>query len=448
MEYGKLPPQAIEIEEAIIGAVMIEKSCINEATAIITNENYFYKPAHVEIWKAIRQLNDKDEPIDMLTVIEQVKANGKLEAAGGYHFIAQLSNKVGSAAHVEYHATIIKEAYLKRKMIEYCSEIVKLSYSDTDDALEVYDKLVGNVDEVSKDINRTSYRSFYDHFIDKEKAMIEAAQNKSYTTGIKTFVDEIDRVTLGWQRQDLIILAARPSMGKTALAVDIARRQAGNGIPVGIFSLEMSTSQLIDRIIAAETQIPLEQVRKGGLTGHQWEVFNHAKNHLANLNLHISDKGGSNINELVSTAKNWKLKHNIEVLYIDYLQLMNNPALGKGASRENEIGSISRKLKALAKDLNIPVIALSQLSRKCEERTDKRPMMSDLRDSGAIEQDADIVMFPFRPEYYDDGAEKGLCEVNFAKNRNGKIGCINLRFDGEYQRFYPHSFTETDHSPF
>lgn len=450
MELGLLPPQNIDLEEAVLAAVMIERQAINDAMSVITSEQFFYKESHLQIWKAIVKLYQKEQPIDVLTVCEQLKEDGNLESAGGYYFITQLTNKVGSAAHVEYHASIIKEAYLKRKMISVCSEIIKQSYSDGSDVLETYDNLVTNVDGINRDINRTQYKAFYDTFIEKEAAMKLAGQTKQYSTGVKTWLTDIDKVTLGWQKQDLIIVAARPSMGKTALAIDIARKQAGNAIPVGIFSLEMSSSQLMDRIIASELQIPLEQVRKGGLTGHQWELFERAKSHIANLPIHISDKGGLTMNEIVSTAKNWKLKFDIQVIYVDYLQLISNPSLNKNTSREQEVSSISRRLKQLAKELDIPVIALSQLSRSCESRNDKHPMLSDLRDSGAIEQDADIVVFPFRPEYYDDNAEKGLCEVNFAKNRNGRIGVVNLRFDGEFQRFYDHSnsFQSDEPSPF
>ena len=441
MIEGMLPPQAIEIEKAILGAIMIDASCMGEAIAVITSEDYFYYPAHQELWKACTQLYNLSEPIDILTVYDRVKQNTNGKPKFSVHELTQISNSVGSSANVEQHSYIVKEQYLRRKLIEICANIGKKSYNDGEDVFETMDNLVSQIDAIHSDVNRMQYKSFGAMLDDKETAIRLAYETKQYSTGIKTGLDDIDRITLGFQRSDLIILAARPSMGKTALAIDIARKQAKSGYSVGFFSLEMSTTQLLDRIISAELEIPLEQVRKGGLTQSQWDLFYRAKNAMQDYQLHISDKGGLTINEICATSKNWKLKFGLDAIYIDYLQLVSNRDLAKGSNREQEISSISRRLKQLAKELNVPIIALSQLSRACESRTDKHPMLSDLRESGAIEQDADIVMFPFRPNYYVDTEDERLCEIEFAKNRNGKTGMVEVDFSGEFQRFYNRSFT-------
>ena len=438
-----LPPQAIEIEKAILGAIMIDASCMGEAVAIITGEDYFYYPAHQEVWKACSQLYNLSEPIDSLTVYDKVKQNTNGNPKLSVYELTQICNSIGSSANVEQHSYIVKEQYLRRRLIDICSNIGKKSYNDGDDVFETMDSLVTQIDAIHSDVNRMQYKSFCDMLEDKEAAIRLAYETKQYSTGVKTGLDDIDRITLGFQRSDLIILAARPSMGKTALAIDIARKQAQSGYSIGFFSLEMSTTQLLDRIISAELEIPLEQVRKGGLTQSQWDLFYRAKNAMQEYRLHISDKGGLTINEICATAKNWKLKFGLDAIYIDYLQLVSNRDLAKGSNREQEISSISRRLKQLAKELNVPIIALSQLSRACESRTDKHPMLSDLRESGAIEQDADIVMFPFRPNYYVDTQDERLCEIDFAKNRNGKTGMVEVDFSGEFQRFYNRSFTTT-----
>jgi len=436
MIEGKLMPQARDLEEAVLGAVMIESDVINTILDTITTEKIFYIPTHQLIWKAISTLYVQSKPIDIITVTDMVRfQNGSADA----YYITSLSNKVGSAANTEYHAQILKQFYLRRKLIEISIEIAQQSYSDSEDVFLIYDMLLSQLNALNMELARFSEKGFTNVLLSTVEKMKEAGMNHSYITGISTHINSLDRVTMGWQNQDLIIIAGRPSMGKTAFAIDIARKQAKNGGSIGIFSLEMSENQLTERILSAETLIPLGQIRSGGLKKDEWSKLDAYVLEIQNYKLHICDKGGLSINDICSISKNWKLKHNIEAIYIDYLQLISNNG-GKNGNREQEISGISRRLKQLAKELNVPVICLSQLSRSCESRQDKRPMLSDLRESGAIEQDADMVIFPFREEYYNDQAEKGRTELIIAKHRNGKTGMVDCFFNADCQKFSDSSY--------
>jgi len=436
MIEGKLMPQARDLEEAVLGAVMIESEVITTLLDTITTEKIFYIPTHQLIWKAISTLYVQSKPIDIITVTDMVKfQNGTADA----YYITSLSNKIGSAANAEYHATILKQFYLRRKMIEISIENAQKSYSDTEDVFLIYDLLLSQLNALNTELSRFSEKGFSNVVLNTVEKMKEASKNHSYITGISTHLNSLDRVTMGWQNQDLIIIAGRPSMGKTAFAIDIARKQAKNGGSIGVFSLEMSENQLTERILSAETLIPLGQIRSGGLKKDEWNKLDDYVAEIQNYKLHICDKGGLSINDICSISKNWKLKHNIEAIYIDYLQLITNNG-GKNGNREQEISGISRRLKQLAKELNVPVICLSQLSRSCESRQDKRPMLSDLRESGAIEQDADMVIFPFREEYYNDQAEKGRTELIIAKHRNGKTGMVDCFFNADCQKFSDSSY--------
>lgn len=431
MIEGKLMPQARDLEEAVLGAVMIESEVITTLLDTITTEKIFYVPTHQLIWKAISTLYVQSKPIDIITVTDMVKfQNGSADA----YYITSLSNKIGSAANTEYHAMILKQFYLRRKLIEVSMETAQKSYLDDEDVFLIYDMLLSQLNALNTELARFSEKGFNNVVLSTVEKMKEAGKNKSYITGVSTHLNSLDRVTMGWQKQDLIIIAGRPSMGKTAFAIDIARKQAKNGGSIGIFSLEMSENQLTERILSAETLIPLGQIRSGGLKKDEWSKLDSYVLEIQNYKLHICDKGGLSINDICSISKNWKLKHNIEAIYIDYLQLITNNG-GKNGNREQEISGISRRLKQLAKELNVPVICLSQLSRSCESRQDKRPMLSDLRESGAIEQDADMVIFPFREEYYNDQAEKGRTELIIAKHRNGKTGMVDCFFNADCQKF-------------
>jgi len=432
-EYGKLPPQNREMEEAIIGAVMLDNEAIGKATLII-NEDCFYVESNKIIWSAITLLYHSNEPIDLLTVTQQLKKIGKLDEVGGPFRIAQITNTIGGAAHIESHCYTVKEAYLKRRLIQLANQTEKEMYEDTTDFFTGFDKMLTEIELINRELNRINQISFADIVLDRISELKEAGDSKTYKTGITTQIDLLDAQTMGFQSSDLIIIAGRPAMGKTAIAIDFMRHQASKGVPVGFFSLEMGNKQIVDRMFSADSEVGLKQIRRGGMSGADWVKVDNATNRLVEYPIWICDKGGLSINDIVSIAKQWKLKHGIEILYLDYLQLCSG-TFKKNGNREQEISEISRRLKQLAKELDIPVIALSQLSRTCETRADKRPMLSDLRESGAIEQDADMVIFPFREEYYNDNAEKGLCELIIAKYRNGEVGKIMCRFNPDIQKF-------------
>lgn len=427
----KVPPQAREIEEAVIGAILLESSAISKVVDIL-HPSCFYFKKNERIWEAILRLYRSNQPIDMLTVSNELKS-GDNELKDVFMYLVQLTNSISGSANIESHAHILKEKYLRRKLIEVQIASVSALYDDGVDVFEELNKLISDIDAVNSEISRLSQVTFYDAVASRVLELKDASKH-NYRTGVETGLSDVDRVTLGFQPSDLIILAGRPAMGKTAFAVDVARNQAKNGVAVGVFSLEMSVNQLIDRILASETEVDLSIIRKGGLTGQQWERLDDKTLSVMEYPMYICDKGGLGINDIISIAKGWKLKHNIQIMYIDYIQLISGSG-SKGQNREQEVSEISRKLKGLAKELNIPIIALSQLSRKCEERTDKRPMLSDLRESGAIEQDADMVIFPFCPSYYDENADRELCEIIIAKYRNGKTGMVNVRFRKEIQKF-------------
>jgi len=433
----KAKPQDIELEKLVLGAILLESDSMNSVIGLISNDNIFYSDRNKKVWSAMRMLFNESTAIDSVTVFEKLQKIHPKVAKDLAIYISQLCNGIGSAANIEIHATYLKELYVKRRIIEIGLVATNDGFDDSKDAFDVYDSIITQLDTLNSEVSRTQHVTFYEVVNEKITALKHAAENGNYKTGIISYLNDLDRMTLGFQPQDLIIIAGRPSMGKTALAVDIARKQAKElQIPVALFSLEMSTSQLTDRILSSETRIPLENIRKGGLKFNEWQVLDRAKSEVENYQLHICDKGGLTINEICSTAKNWHLKYGIQIIYIDYMQLITNPdKQGKNGNREQEISSISRRLKQLAKELNVPVICLSQLSRQCEARADKRPMLSDLRESGAIEQDADMVIFPYRDEYYNESAEKGLCELIIAKNRNGKTGIVTAYFNGDCQLF-------------
>jgi replicative DNA helicase len=432
-----LMPNEVDLEKKVLGAILLDSEAINSVTGIITNDNLFYNNRNRMVWSAIKSLHYDENPIDVETVFNKLKSLHPKQAKDLAIYVAELTNQIGSSANIETHALILKEMYVSRRVAEIAERARVDALDESKDPFDVYDKVLTEFDSLNNEINRSQYVTFAEIIGDSITQMREAAKSGEYKTGLKTFLDELDRVTLGFQQTDLVIVAARPSMGKTALVVDIARKQARNiHAPVAIFSLEMSAAQLAQRMLSAETKIPLESIRKGGLKSNEWLTLDSAEPMVKGLPIYICDKGGLSINEICSIAKNWKVKHGIQAIYVDYIQLISNQdKSNRNGNREQEISSISRRLKQLAKELHVPVIALSQLSRKCEERTDKRPMLSDLRESGAIEQDADMVVFLYRDEYYNDSAQKGLTELIIAKHRNGKTGMVETYFNGECQTF-------------
>ncbi len=438
---GKLPPQALELEQAVLGALMLEKDALTEVIEILQPES-FYKDAHNRIYNAIRTLFSESQPVDMLTVTNQLKKSGELETVGGPFYVTELTQKVNSAANIEYHARVILEMAIKRELIAISSEVQQSAFEETTDALELLDHAGSQIFEVSDRNVRKDYSNVKDLMT---RAIDEIHQKKDKgdgLTGVPSGFSELDRVTSGWQKSDLIILAARPGMGKTAFVLSALRNAAiDHEVPAAIFSLEMSSIQLVNRLIAAEAELPSEKIRNGKIEDYEEEQLWEKTKKLANAPIFIDDTPGLSILELRAKSRKLKQQHDIGLIIVDYMQLMTADLSKKGGNREQEIASISRSLKTIAKELEIPVIALSQLSRAVETRGgDKRPQLSDLRESGSIEQDADLVTFIYRPEYYninadEEGDLEGLAELIIAKHRNGSTADVKLRFIGQYTKF-------------
>lgn len=436
---GKLPPQALDLEEAVLGALMLEKNALNAVVEFLKAE-HFYSDIHKEIYQAIIDLFKASEPVDMRTVVNQLRKSGKIELIGGAYVIAELTAKVSSAANIEYHARVIIEMAIKRELIQIASQIHHDAYEDTTDVFELLDKTEQSVFEISD----SNLRKNYDNMRNLMARAIQELQilkdHKDGLTGVPSGFTSLDRITSGWQKSDLVIIAARPGMGKTAFVVSAMRNAAVDfKIPVAIFSLEMASVQLVNRMISAEAELEGEKIRKGQLADHEWAQLVHKTSRLSSAPIFIDDTPALTILELRAKCRRLKAEHNVQLIIIDYLQLMRGE---QGGNREQEIASISRALKGIAKELNVPVLALSQLSRGVETRGgDKRPQLSDLRESGSIEQDADIVMFLYRPEYYkitvdEDGMPtQGMGEVIIAKHRNGSPGTAKLKFVGKFTKF-------------
>ena len=443
LEKGKIPPQAIDLEEVVLGAMMIDKRGVDEVIDILSAEA-FYKDAHKHIFEAIFKLFENSEPVDLLTVSSQLKKDVKLDLVGGDFYLISLTQRVSSSAHIEFHARIILQKYIQRSLIKISNEIIEEAYDETKDVFDLLDNAEAKLYEVTQGNVKKSTETAQSLVIQAKKK-IEEISNKEGMSGIPSGFTKLDRLTSGWQPSDLIIVAARPGMGKTALTLTMARNIAvNNNIPVAFFSLEMSSVQLITRLISSETGLSSEKLRTGKLEKHEWEQLNVKVKTLEKAPLFIDDTPSLSIFDLRAKARRLASQFGIKMIVIDYLQLMTAGGSQKGGNREQEISTISRNLKALAKELAIPVIALSQLSRAVETRGgSKRPLLSDLRESGAIEQDADIVSFIYRPEYYkieewDDDERsptEGQGEFIVAKHRNGGLDNIRLKFIGHLGKF-------------
>lgn len=443
LEKGKIPPQAIDLEAVVLGAMLIDKKGVDEVIDIL-HKDVFYVEAHQHIFEAIFQLFQEAQPIDLLTVSNKLKTNEKLDVVGGDYYLIELTRKVGSSAHIEFHARIILQKFVQRSLIKISTEIIEDSYADNKDVFDLLDEAEAKLYEVTQGNLKKSVETAQDLVI-QAKQKIEEISNKDGLSGIPSGYDKLDKLTSGWQPSDLVIIAARPGMGKTALTLSMARNIAVNtNTPVAFFSLEMSSVQLITRLISSETGLTSEKLRTGKLEKHEWEQLNVKAKALESAPLYIDDTPSLSIFDLRAKARRLASQHKIKLIIIDYLQLMTAGSSQKGGNREQEISTISRNLKALAKELDIPVIALSQLSRAVETRGgSKRPLLSDLRESGAIEQDADIVSFIYRPEYYkidewddeDQSPTDGQAELIIAKHRNGGLENIRLKFIGELGRF-------------
>lgn len=444
LEKGKLQPQVLDLEEAVLGAMMIDKKGVDDVIDIL-QPDAFYKEAHKHIFEAIVQLFTETQPIDLLTVSAQLKKNAKLDLAGGDFYLIQLTQKISSSAHIEFHSRIILQKFIQRSLIRISTEIIEDSYDETTDVFDLLDRAESKLYEVTQgNIKRSSETA--QSLVLQAKKRIEEIAGQEGLSGVATGFDKLDKITSGWQPSDLIIIAARPAMGKTAFVLSMARNMAIDfGIPVALFSLEMASVQLITRLISSETGLSSEKLRTGKLEKHEWEQLSTKVKNLEKAPLFIDDTPSLSIFDLRAKARRLVSQHGIRIIIVDYLQLMTAGGNGKGGgNREQEISTISRNLKALAKELNVPVIALSQLSRAVETRgSSKRPLLSDLRESGAIEQDADIVSFLYRPEYYkidewdDDEASPtaGQAEIMIAKHRNGSIENVRLKFIGHLGKF-------------
>ena len=450
---GVVPPQAVELEEAVLGALMLEKDSIITVQEYVTYEA-FYTEEHRLIYQAIESLSAELKPIDLYTVTERLKVRKDLKKVGGAAYLAQLTQKVGSAANVEFHAKIIAQKYVQRELIRSATEIQRRSYDEDQDVTDLIGYAEGEIFRVAEGHVKRSVQSAADILAKALTQIEEASKNTSAFSGVPSGFMAVDRVTLGWQPSDLIIIAARPAMGKTAFVLSMARNMAvDHESPVAFFSLEMSNVQLMMRLIIAETGLSGTDIKSGRLTPEQWRHLESATKPLGTAPLYIDDTPALSVFEFRSKARRLKINKDIKIIIIDYLQLMTGNAESKG-NREQEVAFISRTLKAIAKELNVPIIALSQLSRATETRGgSKRPQLSDLRESGAIEQDADIVAFIHRPEYYGMNTDEngmptaGMAEIIIAKHRSGAATDVKLRFLKEQTRFMDYddaAFVEGD----
>lgn len=441
---GKLPPQALDLEEAVLGALMVEKDALSTVIDILKADT-FYKDAHQKIFEAIFNLFQKSSPIDLLTVTAELRKMGALEMVGGAYYITQLTDRVVSAANIEYHARIISQKYIQRELIKISTEIINNAYEDTADIFDLLDTAEKSLFDIAQNNLRRDTRKMDDIMREAVNNLEQLRDRTDSLTGVPSGFTALDRITSGWQPSDLIIIAARPAMGKTAFVLTCARNAAVlHDKPVAVFSLEMSSVQLVNRLISGETEIEQEKLKKGTLADHEWTQLHSRIGKLTEAPLLIDDTPALNVFEFRAKCRRLKAQYDIQMVIVDYLQLMHGKAEGKGGgNREQEIGSISRALKSVAKELSIPVLALSQLSRAVESRpgASKRPMLSDLRESGSIEQDADMVLFLYRPEYYgmtedEEGRPTaGVGEVIIAKNRHGETTIVPLKFVGKFVKF-------------
>jgi replicative DNA helicase len=441
---GKLPPQAIDMEEVVLGALMLDQNALSEVIDILKPE-VFYKDSHQKLFSAIKKLFDDSSPIDILTVTNQLRKQGELEMIGGAYYITELTNRVVSAANIEVHARIVLQKFIQRELIRVSTDIINFAYEDTTDVLELLDSAEKKLFDLGQNNTRRDFRKVGDIAYEVLKELDALKNKQDALTGVPSGFYDLDKITCGWQKSDLVIVAARPAMGKTAFVLSCARNAAIDfDKPVAVFSLEMSSKQLVNRLLSGEAEIEQDRMRRGKLEDWEWQKLHEKTVIIDQCKLIMDDTPGLSIFEFRAKCRRLKAKHDIQMIVVDYLQLMHGKTDGKNnGNREQEIGTISRALKAVAKELDVPVIALSQLSRAVENRTGaaKRPMLSDLRESGSIEQDADMVLFLYRPEYYgltedeEGNPTAGVGEVIIAKHRNGDTGKVRLRFVGKYVKF-------------
>ncbi len=440
VELGKLPPQAVDFEEAVLGATMLEKDAFLNIADILTPE-MFYKDINRKIFSAIKDLAVESESVDLMTVTQELRRRNQLEEVGGALYLAQLTNKVGSGAHIEIHARFISQKYIQRELIRISSEVQKKSYDDSEDVKDLLDFAESEIFGLAQGAGSRDSRHIRPIIDEALKQIEEAGKRTDGLSGAPSGFSKLDQITSGWQKSDLIIIAARPAMGKTAFILSMARNMAVDyNRGVAFFSLEMSSVQLVKRLIVAETELPHDRIKNGKLAEYEWEQLQIKLEKLYDSPIFIDDTPALSIFELRAKCRRLLSQHKIDIVMVDYLQLMTGPT--NSGNREQEVSNISRSLKALAKELSVPIVTLSQLNRSVEQRAgDKRPQLSDLRESGAIEQDADMVFFIHRPEYYgltqdaDGNDTKGLAELIIAKHRNGETGIVPLKFKKDLAQF-------------
>jgi len=439
-DFGKVPPQAIDMEEAVLGAIMLEKEAVITVLDILKPES-FYKEPHQKIFKAISDLSSKEYPVDLYTVTEELRSQNELESAGGPVYLTQLTAKVVSAANVDYHARIVAQKHIQRELIRVATEIQSRSFDDTYDVTELLDYSENALFQIAEGNIKREVSPINVVIKEAIREIEEAGKREDALVGIPSGFTKLDRLTSGWQKSELIIIAARPSMGKTALALSMARNMAiDHGKKVAVFSCEMSSIQLVNRLIIAETDIPGDKIKNGRLTEDEWKQLDSRIKKLVQAPIFVDDTPAISVFELRAKCRRLMAQHKLDIVIVDYLQLMSGPE--NAGSREQEVSNISRSLKSIAKELNVPILALSQLNRSVEMRGGtKRPLLSDLRESGAIEQDADMVVFIHRqekfgiPTFEDGSSTRGIAEIILAKNRNGPVDDVRLRFREEKAQF-------------
>lgn len=431
----RVPPQNIEAEQAVLGAMLIKKEVIAEVQEILQPDD-FYREAHRIVYEAMVQLQNNDEAVDLVTLTEQLRKSEQLDKIGGLAFITQLANVVPTAANVVYHAKIVKEKAELRSLINAATAIASAAYEDNTDVENIMDDAEKKILAVANRQNGGAFESMKSIVMRTFERINVLYESKGGLTGISSGFKDLDKLTAGLQKSDLILVAARPSMGKTAFTLNIASYVGTHGGKVAFFSLEMSKEQLMQRMLCAEGGIDATKLRTGQLDTQEWNKLVHVADTLSRAPIYIDDTAGITVMELRSKARRLKAEHGLDLIIIDYLQLMQGRPSKNGDNRQQEISEISRSLKALARELDVPVIALSQLSRSVESRQIKKPMLSDLRESGSLEQDADIVMFLYREDYYDKDTEnKNITDIIVAKHRNGPVDTISLFFQKEYTKF-------------
>ena len=435
MDLGKIPPQDIEAEQAVIGSMLTDQDAVSSAIETLKPED-FYREDNKIIYEAILNIYNRAEPIDIITLKAELSSMGKLDAVGGLEYIAVLPDKVPTTANVDRYIKIVEEKSVLRNLIKTANEIIELGYNPTEDVEDIMDGAEKKIFDIMQSKNTKSYTPIKDVLVESFTNLEKLYNQKQHVTGVPTQFYDLDDKTAGLHGSELILVAARPAMGKTAFALNIATNAAVRAkVPVAIFSLEMSKEQMTSRILCSEAMVDSNKVRTGKIDDEEWSKLAAASGELSEANIYIDDTPGISIMEIRAKCRKMKIEKNIGLVVIDYLQLVQGSGK-RGGSREQEIAEISRSLKILAKEINVPVIALSQLSRAPEQRPDHRPMLSDLRESGSIEQDADIVMFLYRDDYYNEDSEKkNIAEVILAKHRAGSTGTVELLWLGNYTKF-------------